>query len=85
MKAISHLIIGPDNGLSTEQRQVIISTNAGIVLIGTFGKQLKWNFIWNSNIFIQENAFEKVVWKMAILSWSQCVNVSLVFWNHRQH
>ena len=36
----------------------------------------QWNFNRNSNIFIQENAFENVVWKMAaILSRSQFVNV----------
>ena len=38
------------------------------------GRKLQWNFIRNSSIFIQENAFENVVWKMAaILSWPQCV------------
>ena len=41
----------------------------------TLGNKLHWNFNRNSYIFIQENAFEKVVWKMAaILSRSQCVN-----------
>ena len=34
----------------------------------------KWHFNRNSNIFILENVFENVVWKMvAILSRSQCV------------
>ena len=34
-----------------------------------------WNVKWNELIFIQENAFENVVWKMAaILSRPQCVN-----------
>ena len=43
-------------------------TNAGILLIGPLGT--------NSCIFIQENAFEYVVWEMAaILSRSQCVKV----------
>ena len=42
----------------------------------TLGKKLKWNFDRNWNIFIQENAFENVVWKMAaILSRSQCVKL----------
>ena len=27
----------------------------------------QWNFIWNSNIYIKENAFEHVVWKMAAI------------------
>ena len=40
--------------------------------------KLQWNFIWNSNIFIQENAFESVVCEMAaILSRPQCVKTSL--------
>ena len=48
--------IGSDNGLSPGRRQAIIRTNAGI-------------FNRNSNIFIQENAFESVVCeKAAILS-----------------
>ena len=37
------------------------------------GNKLQWNLKRNSNIFIQENAFENI-WKMAaILSWPQCV------------
>ena len=37
--------------------------------------KLQWNVNRNSYIFIQENPFENVVWKMAaILSWPQCVN-----------
>ena len=40
----------------------------------TFGNKLQWNLNQNSYIFIQENAFENVVWKMAaILSRLQCV------------
>ena len=41
-------IIGSDNGLSPGRRQAIIWTNAGILLIGTLGTKLKWNF--NRNI-----------------------------------
>ena len=63
-------IIGPDNGLSPGWRQAIIWTNAGILLIGPLGTNLHRN----SYIFIQENVFQIVVWKMAaILSWPQCV------------
>ena len=41
----------------------------------TPGNKLQWNFNHNSNIFIQENAFENVVCEMAsILSRPQCVN-----------
>ena len=47
-------IIGSDNGLAPDRRQAIIWTNAGILLIGPL----------RINVFIQENAFENVVWKM---------------------
>ena len=41
----------------------------------TLGNKLQWNLNRNSNIFIQENAFENNVCEMAsILSWPQCVN-----------
>ena len=44
----------------------------------TFRNKLQWNLNRNSNIFIQENVFENVVWKItAILSWPQCVKGSL--------
>ena len=40
----------------------------------TLRKKVQWNFDRNSNIFIQENAFENVVCEMAsILSRPQCV------------
>ena len=32
--------------------------------------KLQWNFKQNSYIFIQENAFENVVWKMAAIFFS---------------
>ena len=68
-------IIGPDNGLSPGWRQAIIWTNAGILLIGPHGNKLQWNRNRNSYIFIEENAFQIVVLKMAaILSRPQCVN-----------
>ena len=39
------------------------------------GNKLQWNFNQNSNIYVQENAFENVVCKMApILSLPQHVN-----------
>ena len=41
----------------------------------TFGNKLQWNLNQNSYIFVEENALENVVWKMAaILSQPQCVN-----------
>ena len=61
-------IIGSDNGLSPARRQAIIWANAGIMLIQSIGT----NF---NEIFIQENAFENIVCKMAaILSRPQYVN-----------
>ena len=74
-------IIGPDNGLSPGQRQAIIWTNAGILLIGTPRNKLQWNFNRYSNIFIQENAFENIVCEMvSILSRPQCDNTKQL-WN----
>ena len=68
-------IIGSDNGLSPERRQAITWTNAGILLIGPLGTNLCENFNQNSNISIQENAFENVFCEMAaILARPQCVN-----------
>ena len=49
-------IIGSDNGLSPAQRQDIIWTHAGILSTEPLGI----NF---SEIFIQQNAFESVVWR----------------------
>ena len=60
-------IIGSDKGLSPEQRQAIIWTNAGILSI----RHLRTNFsqilIKFSNIFIQENAFENAVCEIAAI------------------
>ena len=53
-------IIGSDDGLSPYQRQAIIWTNAGILLIRTLGT----NF---SDFLIEINTFENVVWKMAAI------------------
>ena len=68
-------IIGSDKGLSPVRCQTIIWSNAGILSIETPGanfSEILSNFFY---IFIQENAFENVVWKIAaILSCSQCVN-----------
>ena len=45
--------------------QAIIWTNAEKLLIEPLEKKLQWNLNRNSHIFIQENAFEHVDWKMA--------------------
>ena len=66
-------IIGSDDGLSPGWSQAMIWTNGGILRIETLETDLNLNR--NSYIFIQENAFEIVVWKMAaILSRPQFVN-----------
>ena len=68
-------IIGSDNGLSPGWRQTIIWTNAN----WTPGNKFQWNLIQDLYIFIQDNAFENVVWKMAAkLSQPQCVNTGHV-------
>ena len=47
----------------------------------TLRNKLQWNLSQYSYIFIQENAFENVIWKMAaILSRPQCVKI--VRWVH---
>ena len=67
-------IIVSENGLSPGRRQAIIWNNAGILLIGPLGTNFTGILYRNSCIFIQEKAFENVVWKMAvILSRPQCV------------
>ena len=68
-------LIGSDNGLSPGRRQVIMRTITGILLKWSLGNKLQRHFNRNLYIFVQENAIENVIWKMAgILSRSQCVN-----------
>ena len=65
--------------ISVSQLITIVSDN-GLwnIVIWTRGKKFQWNLNRNLYIFIQENAFENVVWKMAaILSRPQCVNTWL--------
>ena len=60
-------IIVSDNGMSPDRRQAIILTNDGILVIDPQEQTsilLQWNVNQKSYIFIQENAFENVVWKM---------------------
>ena len=62
--------IGSDNGLSPAQRQAIIWTNAGILLIWPLGTTFS-----EMSIEIHTFSFQKMHLKMlAILSGSQCVN-----------
>ena len=63
-----------DNGLSPGRRKAIILSNDGILLIRPPRNKLQWNCNRNTDIVIQENPFEVVVWKMAaILSRPQWV------------
>ena len=72
--------IGSDNGLSPGRRQAIIWTSVGILVIGPLGTNFSEIFNRNIHIFIQENAFENVVWeKAAILSRPQCVKKHSLF------
>ena len=58
-------IIGSDNGWSPGLCQAIIWTIAGILLIGPLGTN--FSEILYLYIFLQENAFENVVWKVAAI------------------
>ena len=52
----------------------IIFTNAGSIVNSNLGNKLQWNQ-QDSYIFIKENSFENIVWKIAdILSRPQCVD-----------
>ena len=68
-------IIGSDNGLPPGRRQAIIWNNDEILLIQTLGTNLSEILSEIHSNFIQENAFQNVVCKMAsILSRLQWVN-----------
>ena len=69
-------IIGSDNGLSPDRRQALTWTNAEFIVNWTHRNKLQSNLNSNSNIFIQENAFENVICQMvAIFSLPQWVNM----------
>ena len=69
--------IGSDNGLSPGRCQVIIWTNAEILLIGPLGTNFNEIFNRNSNIFIEQNMFENDICAiLSILSRPQCVNIA---------
>ena len=67
-------IISSDNGLAPGRHQALCVNQWCNIVNWSLGNKLQWNLDGNLYIFIQENAFENVVWKMsAILSWPQCV------------
>ena len=83
---VSELTInGSDKGLSLSRRPAIIWTNAGILWTGPAGTNFsEITCPQNLYIFIQENPFENVVWKMAaILFQPQCVKPSI--WSYSYH
>ena len=51
--------------MSFPRRQAIIWTR--IIVNSKLRNKIQWNFTRNSYIFIQEKAFENVVWKMAAI------------------
>ena len=57
-------VIGSDNGLSPGQRQAIIYTNAGILLIGPLGTNFS-----EIQIGIQTFSYKKMHLKMASVKW----------------
>ena len=78
---VNKSIIGSDNGLSPIRCQAIIRTNVAILLIGN---KFQWNLDNNMKIFIQENAFENGVCKMAaILYQPQCVTAADILATHQ--
>ena len=68
--------MGSDNGLSPGRRQAIISTNAGILLIGHLGTNLS-EIVIEITIFSLTNLHMKMssAKVAAILSRPQCVKV----------
>ena len=70
-------IIGSDNGMSPDRRQVIIETNAGILVIGPLETYFSEILTGIQIFFIKGNALENVVCEMApILYRPQCVNAA---------
>ena len=70
-------IIGSDNGLSPGRRQAIISTNAGILLIGTFGTNFN-EILSEMNTF----SFKKMHLKMSSAKWRPfCLNLNMLMYS----
>ena len=57
-----------------------------IIANWTTWNKFQWNFNWDSNIFIQENEFQNVVWKVVvILSPIWILHIILSWWSWRDH
>ena len=71
-------IIGSDNGLSPGQRQAIIWTNAGILLIGPWGTNFSEILIG-----IQTFSFKKIHLKMSSAKWRPfCLGLNVLTFGH---
>ena len=68
-------IIGSDNVSSPGSAPSHYLNQCWNIVNWTLRNKLQWIFKWNSNIFIQENAFQCVVCEITA-SLSQCVNSS---------
>ena len=68
------VITDSDNGLSPGRRQSTILTNVGILLIGPLGTNFSKILMEINIFFIQENAFEHIVWNIGdhFVSISMC-------------
>ena len=74
-KCVNNLtIIGLDKDLSPGRLPSHYLNQCWNIVNCTLRNKFQWNFNRYLYIFVQENAFENVVWKiLAILSWPQCV------------
>ena len=74
--SVNWISVGSDNGSSPFSVPSHYLNQCWLIFNSALRNTLQWNLNWNANIFIQENAFENGVWKMAsILSRPQCVKV----------
>ena len=65
--SVNWTIFDSDNGLSPGQRQVIIWTNAGILLTGPLGTSFTEILIEIQTFSFKKKAFENVIWKMGAI------------------
>ena len=68
----NQVIVSLGNNLSPVRRQAIHYLNQHwIILIWTLRNKLQWNLNKNTTVFIQQNAFENVICKMAAIFFSE--------------
>ena len=75
---VAHICVGNITIIRSDNGLFLVSTKPlsepMLQYCWTLRNKFQWNIIWNSYIFIEENAFENVCEMAAILSWPQCVN-----------